>query len=141
MKKISMDLITTVKELKEKTGISTKLALSILIDTGVYRAKELPNVETMDAILRGLKTKNKKEKKMFKRTKTKNFFEDIVQVMEEDLGFGFPEEPRKRIIAELEVSHKLNGEISQNYIDNLKKVYRYAYKNAEAPTLETSAQI
>ncbi len=57
MKTISMDLINQVKEIKEKTGISTRSAMEILSDTGVCKESELPDVETMDAILRGIEEK------------------------------------------------------------------------------------
>lgn len=62
MKTISIDLITQVKEIREKTGISTKAALEIIADTGVYEASELPDPATMDAIIRDLDEKHSKEK-------------------------------------------------------------------------------
>ncbi|MFA5518833.1 MAG: hypothetical protein WDA74_06200 [Spirochaetota bacterium] len=63
MKSISMELINQIKEIKEKAGISTKLAMEILVDTGVCEESALPDVAIMDAILRGLENKNKKREK------------------------------------------------------------------------------
>lgn len=55
MKTISVDLITHVIEMTEKNGTSTAAALDLLVGTGVYRAEEMPDAETMDATIRGFK--------------------------------------------------------------------------------------
>ena len=59
MRIISMNLITQVMELKDKNKISTKAAMDMIAETGAYKAGELPDVESMDAIIRGLKHKRR----------------------------------------------------------------------------------
>lgn len=128
MKSINMDLINQVKELKEKTGLSTRSSMEILVDTGVCEKSALPDTSTMDAILRGLESKNsKKEKRMFKKIiGSRKREENIVEYIETQAGCRIPASAREKIIEELRVSYELNGHISQAYIDNLVKAYTFA---------------
>ena len=59
MRIINMELITQVMELKDKNKISTKAAMDMIAETGAYKAEELPDVDSMDAIIRGLKHKRR----------------------------------------------------------------------------------
>jgi hypothetical protein len=61
MRIINMDLINQIKELKDKAGVCTRTALEIMVDTEVCREDELPDAETMDAILRGIELKHSQE--------------------------------------------------------------------------------
>lgn len=142
MKSISMNLIEQVRDIKEKASLSTRSAMEILVDTGVCKKEELPDVSTMDAILKGLEEKqNKKEKRMFKKMiGSRRREEDIVSYIEQESGCTIPGEAKKAIINELRVSYDLNGHISQGYIDNLIKAYRFmAQKNKAANPAEAAA--
>jgi hypothetical protein len=59
MRVISMKLIKQVMKLKEENKISTKAAMDMLVDAGAYKAGELPDIESMDAIIRGIKHKRR----------------------------------------------------------------------------------
>ncbi|MCL2154158.1 MAG: hypothetical protein FWH53_00695 [Leptospirales bacterium] len=65
MRVISMKLINQVMELKEKNKISTKAAMDMLAETGVCKAGELPDVSSMDAIIKGIKAKRNKGRKAY----------------------------------------------------------------------------
>ncbi|MFA5518834.1 MAG: hypothetical protein WDA74_06205 [Spirochaetota bacterium] len=65
---------------------------------------------------------------MFKKIKqSRRKEEEIVSYIEQEAGCTIPDKAREAIINELCVSYKLNGHISQGYIDNLIKAYKYAY--------------
>jgi len=141
MKSINMELINQIQEIKEKSGLSTKAVMEILVDTGVCKDSALPDVSTMDAILRGLEEKrNKKENRMLKKiVKSRKREEEIVSFIEQEAGCRIPCQAKEAIINELRVSYQLNGHISQGYIDNLIRAYRYIAQKKEAAILDGSA--
>jgi hypothetical protein len=58
--------------------------------------------------------------------------EDIVAYIEQQAGCAIPAQAREKIINELEVSIRLNGQVSQVYINNLIKAYRMVAQKLEA---------
>ncbi len=59
--------------------------------------------------------------------------EEIITFIEKEAGCKITGNAREAILNELEVSYKLNGQVSQGYINNLVKAYSYvAQKNETA---------
>jgi hypothetical protein len=64
--------------------------------------------------------------------------EEIISYIENEARCIIPEAVKETIMSEIDVSYKLNGHISQSYIDNLIKAYHYSKKEA-APSVENAA--
>lgn len=64
---------------------------------------------------------------MFKKIiRSRKREEEIIEYIENESGYKIPAGARDAILSELEVSIKLNGSVSQGYINNLIRAYRYA---------------
>jgi len=76
------------------------------------------------------------------KIKISKFAKDIVSYIEENAGYELDDKTRTTLGQEMEVARQLNGAISQNYIDNLIKAYKYAglqKKEAMSPPENTAA--
>ncbi len=64
---------------------------------------------------------------MFNNTrKVKRWARDLVEYIEREAGYSIPEMARKSVQDEIEASIRLNGQVSQRYLNNLIKAYKFA---------------
>ena len=120
MRVVNKSLIAEIIDIKTDERISTSAAMQLVVERGIFKADELPEVHIMEALIKGLKKKNGYPA----RKLTDKRLDEIINHIEESANCELPAKSKEMIKRELAAAYQLNGLISDNYINRIIEAYK-----------------